>query len=524
MKTNNAERKVLKPIKKLTIVLVLIVLLPALIYTAYEFNSLNENEKILSDIYKQQLDAILFSVNQYTWDYINNWIVEFENIYQSSGRDSIYKLLKKENAILMISEIDTTLSQQQIFSEQKESESNYIAQQSLEEIKSHSNLFGKLKNLKKQGYKKIETLLLKDNLQQSEDKILFVFIPDFVSGYDRIVYIVSRSRDFIDIISKKMSQIATDQFKVGIFSSASEIPVYNNEPFRLNEVKQKRNIWIFPDYFLGISLKGASIETILHERFLLSLALIVFVDILMLLGVWLIVRTMKKQLQLTKLKTDFVSNVSHELRTPLALIRMYAETLEMGRIPSDNKKNTYYKIIKQESERLTRLINNILNFSKIESGKKQYTFNKINLNETVNNVLEMYKFHLQNQGFKLNIHLDENVLEINADEEALSEAFINLLDNAIKYSDNKKEITISTGNKNENIFLEVMDSGIGITKENQKYIFDEFYRVSTGSTFTKKGSGLGLSLVKHIVEAHNGDIKVESEIGKGSKFKINFKM
>lgn len=136
----------------------------------------------------------------------------------------------------------------------------------------------------------------------------------------------------------------------------------------------------------------------------------------------------------------------------------------------------------------------------------------------------MYKFHLQNLGFELYINFSENDIIINADEEAVSEAIINLIDNAIKYSDENKKIIINTGRQNNSVFLEIKDKGIGISTEHQKYIFDEFYRVSTGSTFTKKGSGLGLSLVKHIMDAHGGNISIESSIGRGSAFRLNFKV
>jgi signal transduction histidine kinase len=517
---NNAEKKTLKPIKKLSIVLVLIVLLPALIYTAYEFNSLNENEKLLSDIYKKQLDAILFSVNQYTWDYINNWVEEFEKIRQASSVDSVSNLFEKYNSIIMSSEVDTSFFHYFIFSEKKNKLVVKQGNQVLEKLRNQNDLYSRLKELKKQGYKKIETIIFNES---GEDRIIFVFIPDYAVNYEKMVYILARSRDIINIISKKLTSIAADKFKVGIFSKSEQNPIYSNEPFQLDEAKQTKNIWIFPDYFLGISLQGESIESIIRTRFFYSLALILFVDLIMLIGVWLIIRTMKKEMQLTKLKTDFVSNVSHELRTPLALIRMYAETLEMKRVPSEDKKSIYYKIIKQESERLTRLINNILNFSRIESGKKRYNFSRINLNDTINNVIEMYKFHFQNEGFNLNVKYENNDLIINADEEAISEALINLIDNAIKYSEKNKEITISTGKQNNSVFLIVKDQGIGISNDNQKKIFDEFYRVSAGSTFTKKGSGLGLSLVKHIMDAHHGSIEVESEMGKGSIFRLNFK-
>jgi len=518
MKTNRTNRNTLKPLRKLSIVLVMIVLLPALIYTAYEFNSLNENEKLLSNIYMQQLEAILFSVNQYTWDYVNSWVAQIENENTFTFSDSIKNVYDE---VLMMGEIDTLFMHYFIRSEKNYTIAPEVGNQILSKLKSEENLYTGLKQLKQQGYKKIEAIIIDSN-DSVNNKIVFVFIPDYANKYEKMVFIVARSRDIINIISKKLTSIAADKFKVGIFTKSEQNPIYSNEPFQLDEAKQTKNIWIFPDYYLGISLRGESIESVIRTRFFYSLTLILFVDLLMLLGVWLIIRTMKREMQLTKLKTDFVSNVSHELRTPLALIRMYAETLEMNRVASEDKKSAYYNIIKQESERLTRLINNILNFSRIESGKKQYKFSRINLNNTANGVVEMYKFHFQNQGFKLMVNFDKNDLMVNADEEAVSEALINLIDNAIKYSDEKKEIIISTGEQNDSVFLEVKDQGIGISHENQKYIFDEFYRVSTGSTFTKKGSGLGLSLVKHIMDAHGGNISVDSSPGKGSAFRLNF--
>jgi len=511
------------PINKLAIVLVIIVLLPVLIYTTYEFNTLSENESLIAEIYDQQLEAILYSVNQYTWDFVNNWVAEFEKYRLSSDPHSITKVFSNDETIIMSGEVDSTLSQYSIlYSKDKASEQVNGNLVIFELQKQDAKLIGKLKELKKQGYKKIETTLINNSDDSEIDKILFVFIPDNFSKHGQLGFILAQSRGIINIISKKLTSVASDQFKVGIFKNSQQNPIYSNEPFQLNEVKQRKNIWIFPDYFLGISMRGESIEQVLRSRFMYSLALILFVDVLLLVGVWFIFRTMKKEFALTKLKTDFVSNVSHELRTPLALIKMYAETLEMNRVASEEKRNSYYKIIHQEAERLTRLINNILNFSRIESGKKQYAFRQIDLNKTVNNIVEIYQFHLQNQGFALKLNVDNGELPINADEEAVTEALINLMDNAIKYSDDEKEISISTGRQNGNVLLKVKDSGIGINKENQKYIFDKFYRVSSGSTFTKKGSGLGLSLVKHIMDAHGGEILLESTPGKGSTFTLVF--
>jgi two-component system, OmpR family, phosphate regulon sensor histidine kinase PhoR len=516
MKSKNYFKIKMQPVTKLSIVLVLIILLPALIYTAYEFNSLNKNEKLLNDIYQQQLDAILFSVNQYTWDYINNWIEQIERDFSKSNIDSLNNVWDE---VLIVAEIDTSFFHYFMVSDVEKSPELGI--QILDKLKSQNNLYRRLKELKQQGYKKIETILFNDN-DLNDQKIIFVFIPDYAKNYERMVYILVNSRDIINIISKKLDEIASDQFKVGIFEKSVNNPVYSNVPFQLDEIKHTKNIWIFPNYYLGISLMGESIESIMRNRFWYSLLLIIFVDLLLLIGVWLIIRTIKKEMELTKLKTDFVSNVSHELRTPLALIRMYAETLEMGRIPNDEKKQSYYQIIKGESERLTRLINNILNFSRIESGQKQYAFKKTDLNKIVNNVVEIYDFHIHNHDFEYSTNLEDKKLMISADAEAVSEAIINLIDNAIKYSSDKKDILISTGKYQDLIFLEVKDKGIGISQQNQKHIFEKFYRVSEGSTFTKKGSGLGLSLVRHIVEAHGAKITVKSELGKGSTFKIEF--
>jgi signal transduction histidine kinase len=225
-------------------------------------------------------------------------------------------------------------------------------------------------------------------------------------------------------------------------------------------------------------------------------------------------------MKLAQMKSDFVSNVSHELRTPLALIRMYAETLEMGRVRTESKKQDYYRIVRQETERLTRLINNILNFSRIESGRKEYHFSNVQINNCVEKILDMYHFHIQSKGFTIETELKEALPEISADEEAICESLINLLDNAMKYSKENKKIAVRTGVENGQVYIEVEDHGIGISPDQQKLIFDKFYRVSSALVHETKGSGLGLTLVRHIAQKHGGEITVKSELKKGSKFRV----
>jgi two-component system phosphate regulon sensor histidine kinase PhoR len=233
-------------------------------------------------------------------------------------------------------------------------------------------------------------------------------------------------------------------------------------------------------------------------------------------------RTLKKEVELVRLKGDFVSNVSHELRTPLSLIRMFTETLTMKRVQTEEKKQEYYETILQESERLTRLINNILNFSRMEAGKKQYHFELTSLNEVVTGVMKTYASHLQHEGFATSVQLDEGLPAVQADREAVEEALINILDNAVKYSAGDKYVSIRTGQTDSMIYLEVEDHGIGIDKHHHKKIFETFYRVSTGLTNSIKGSGLGLSLVNHIMDAHGGVIDLKSTPGKGSTFRLLF--
>jgi two-component system phosphate regulon sensor histidine kinase PhoR len=158
----------------------------------------------------------------------------------------------------------------------------------------------------------------------------------------------------------------------------------------------------------------------------------------------------------------------------------------------------------------------------MEAGKRQFNFVESYLNDVVENVYRSYKFHLEQKGFTFHLTKDETIPIIKIDEEAVSEAMVNLVDNAVKYSDNKKEITIRTGKENNFAFVEVEDKGIGIPDKDQKKIFEKFFRVSSGNVHNIKGSGLGLSIVKYIMDAHKGEIKLNSKIGEGSKFKILF--
>jgi len=206
----------------------------------------------------------------------------------------------------------------------------------------------------------------------------------------------------------------------------------------------------------------------------------------------------------------------------LSLISLFAETLQLGRVKTEEKKNEYYSIIHSETNRLSSIVNKVLNFSKMEAGKRSFHFEISDLNSVTDNVFNTYRFHLQNNNFEFEFCKDETIAEVYLDKDAVSEAIINLIDNAVKYSDENKSVILRTGKENGYVFVEVEDKGIGILEADQKKVFEKFFRVSTGYIHNTKGTGLGLSLVKQIVDAHNGKIILSSAPGKGSRFRILF--
>jgi signal transduction histidine kinase len=271
---------------------------------------------------------------------------------------------------------------------------------------------------------------------------------------------------------------------------------------------------------LGIQFQDVTVEELGHRWVDRSYLILGVLSLLLMGGLALTYRAVNKEMALAKLKSDFVSNVSHELRTPLALIRLYAETLELGRIQTREKVDEYYRIIRKESERLTALINNILDFSRIEAGRKEYEFRETDIGDLVRNTLESYRDQIEEQGFALEEQIDANIPPVHVDREAIARSVVNLVNNALKYSADKKFIGVKLYRTNGSVNLEVEDHGIGIARNEQSKIFEKFYRAGDPLVHNTKGSGLGLSLVRHIAQAHGGKIDVESTLGKGSKFTL----
>jgi len=231
-------------------------------------------------------------------------------------------------------------------------------------------------------------------------------------------------------------------------------------------------------------------------------------------------RLVRRETETARLKAEFVANVSHDLKTPLSLIRVFGETLEMGRVSDEATRHEYYRIITRESERLSRLIENVLDFSRIEGGRRTYDLVPANVEPLVRDTVESFAYVLAQQGFKVDVAVQPGLPEVPMDSDAVGQALANLIDNAIKYSEARKVLTVEAALRDGGLALTVGDEGIGVPREEQDRIFDKFYRVGRSETQGRRGSGVGLALVRHVAEAHGGRVSVDSRPGEGSRFTL----
>ncbi|MGD8535125.1 MAG: ATP-binding protein, partial [Candidatus Aminicenantes bacterium] len=230
----------------------------------------------------------------------------------------------------------------------------------------------------------------------------------------------------------------------------------------------------------------------------------------------------EKLSDLIQMKTEFISSVSHELRTPMSSIRGLAEILQEGKIKEKAKQEELIRLVATESNRLSRFLHNILDFGKIEKNVKTYNFQEVELTEVIKETVQIFQYRSDSDEFVLNTKMPGKLLFLKIDRDAVMQALTNLLDNAIKYSSDEKEIVVELVPKKEQVEIRIKDRGIGIPEEEQKKIFEGFYRHAEANRHSTKGVGLGLKIVKHIMEAHRGEVRVASQPGEGSTFNLIF--
>lgn len=276
-----------------------------------------------------------------------------------------------------------------------------------------------------------------------------------------------------------------------------------------------------PEWELVVQVADDDIFTAASEK---QVALYLWTALLIIVGIMILAaittRLFVRQMSLARMKNDLITTVSHELKTPLASIRLLVDTLIDGRYKDEKLVKEYIELIAKENERLTRLVENFLTFSRIEDKRQTFDFKVIAPEKIVRTVYDTIRPRFESGGFSFDLKALEKLPDIAADYDAMVMVLLNLLDNAYHYSDKVKSVTLAAYSENGNVCFEVTDKGLGLSSDQRKKILEPFYQVD--QTLSRKGSGfgLGLSIVKSIVDVHHGSIEIESELGKGSVFRV----
>ncbi len=291
-------------------------------------------------------------------------------------------------------------------------------------------------------------------------------------------------------------------------------------PFTAMELSEMLPRWEVAAYLTDTGIITSRADT--QAMFMWILISILAVSIIG--GGSIALKLMYNEVKLAQQKTTFVANVSHELKTPLTSIRMFAEMLRNKKNIEKNRAKKYLDIMVSETERLTRLINNVLDFSRREKSKNHYNFKKIDIVLLLKTIINNQKVRLKNNGFDISFKTEIKKIFITADEESIKQVILNLLSNAEKYSESIKEISVEITGTKENVFVNIQDRGMGVSVKHQDKIFKEFYRINDGLTAKVGGSGLGLSIAQKIIIDHKGEINYIPRQGGGSIFQIKFKL
>ena len=299
-------------------------------------------------------------------------------------------------------------------------------------------------------------------------------------------------------------------------------PVYAREPIGSATILASARLREgLPDWQVALyQAPGYSPQAAVRRQIMLFSAALCVLVVVILAGTVTTYRLMRHESEIARLKADFVANVSHDLKTPLSVIRMFGETLEMGRVTDEATREEYYKVITRESERLSRLIDNVLDFSRIEGGRRVYERAPAPVEPLVREALEPFAYPLRQGGFKVEVDVAPDLPDVMVDAAAVGQALTNLVDNAIKYSGERKVLRVSAARSGPEVAVTVADEGIGIPPAEQSRIFEKFYRVGRSDTQGRRGSGVGLALVRHVAEAHGGRVTVDSRPGEGSRFTV----
>ncbi len=499
---------------KISLVLLIIVSLPMGFYLVREYSALSKNEQMVERVFSTQLESILFAVNQYSENVLKQWSQTLDQPVETDGElmhSFIISLFQNNQALRGVRFLD--LTNKEVITELiREGDPVRFAGWP------EPGMVRDMQKLLKDKYQKLHT-------ESSDGNVIYCFLP-FNGKGDVCCQFIVNLKAFIDQnLRPQIQQISQEIFYIRIYNVRACQTVYATDAIAEADSTLKRAaMWYLPDHEAGIRLKSKTTYELATERSQRDNYLLAGMGLLVLFGFLFVIVNIRRQIRLAEMKSEFVSNVSHEIRTPLALISMYAETLLLKRLKTEEKQQEYLKSIYRESMRLGEIVNHILDFSRMERNKRIYRFEEVNLNEFIPYIIRSMGTQLENSHVNCRFVPGKDELTIMADPDAFKDVMVNLIDNAIKYTDAaERKIEIRLFQKQERIVVEVEDNGIGISARHQKYIFDQFYRVTEGDLALKaKGSGLGLNLVKRIMKEHGGTVSVRSKPGEGSTFILTF--
>lgn len=319
------------------------------------------------------------------------------------------------------------------------------------------------------------------------------------------------------------------KFGYGILDKTNKLTSISNNTFLDQKDKKNYSFPLFTDkddkvlFTLSLVFPRKDASLVKNN---LPMLLGTFMSLLTILGIYIIsINYMMRQKKISEIKTDFINNMSHEFKTPLATISVATDSLNNDKIASNPEKVKYYsKLIKQENLRMKKQVENVLNMSKLERNEMKLFLKETNIRELIKEISKSFNLIVEERNGTLSEEFKAEHYLVKVDEFHLSNALINLLDNANKYSPNAPEIKISTRNEGNWYVIQISDKGMGMDQQNKTKIFEKFFREETGNIHNVKGQGLGLSYVKKIIEMHKGLVVVESEKGKGSTFTIKLPM
>ena len=377
--------------------------------------------------------------------------------------------------------------------------------------------------------------LLMNYLNDSDSEIQFPVTRHFVSNENEFYISLFRGAEnqfwgiifnvdeiYNELLLKSIIKHSeNDNFQWQLFGKGGEVIAnssdinFNLEPLLFESPEE------FPVFTIKLYAEPSGlINTLFFTGHNIFFFIFIFIALVLALGLFFTIQIVSKELQLSKMKSDFISTVSHEFKSPLTSIRHITDMLVFKRVPTESKKQEYYEIIQQQSERLSHLINNILEFSKLEEGEKKFRFEPVFIDQILQEIVVSFKNSIPDKDYKVIYKQGNHLPKINADKVAITQVIHNLLDNAFKYSGNSDLIEVYAKSDKKSVIISVKDYGIGIPSEEKDKIYSRFYRIRNDHSQLVKGSGIGLTIVKQIIESHGGTIFLESKVGSGSTFSI----